>query len=183
MVDIEFKGDETPNKIEFRQGGILLSSAQNAMLIDYSGKVAYNIYYKAPGISTAGKLLAGALVAASTGIAAANAAKAGGVSPISYKSDDQRRAEINAKAFSDIANSGIGVMKQRFKATTATKNHLYILTKLEDGVGLVRINKDTGEKDGELVLRDKKPEYKIDEDFGVLYFKKNDKQIVAFDLR
>ncbi len=186
VADIQFKGDEVPNKIEFREGGILLSSAQNAMLIDYGGKEKYSVYFKAPGTSVAGKLLAGAVMAASAGMAAANAAQAGairGVTPIGYVSDEQRSAERSAKNFGSMATSAAAIMSQRFKATAATKNHLYILTKLDEGVGLVRINKDTGQKDGELVLKDKKPIYKIDEDFGVLYFKKEDKQIVAYDLR
>jgi len=184
VADIQFKGDEVPNKIEFREGNILLSSAQNAMLIDYSGKEKYSVYFKAPGTSVAGKLLAGAVMAASAGMAVANAAKAGairGLTPIG--SDEQRSAERSAENFGSIATSAAAVMSQRFKATAATKNHLYILTKLDEGVGLVRINKDTGQQDGELVLKDKKPIYKIDEDFGVLYFKKDDKQIVAYDLR
>jgi hypothetical protein len=74
-------------------------------------------------------------------------------------------------------------MTQRFKATAVTKNHLYILTKLDDGVGLVKLNKDTGKVDGEIILKDKKPVYKIDEDFGVFYFQKSDKEIIGYDMR
>ncbi|MCF8254801.1 MAG: hypothetical protein K9J84_09520, partial [Bacteroidia bacterium] len=85
---------------------------------------------------------------------------------------------------SSQAASGLGgEMSKKFRATEATKNHLYILTKLDDGVGLVKINKDNGQKEAELILKDKKPEYKVDEDFGVLYYKKENKLIIGFDLR
>jgi hypothetical protein len=186
IADIKFKEDENPNKIEFRAGGILLSASQNAMLVDYNGTVKYSAYFKAPGISTAGKLLAGAVMAASMGVAAGNAAQAGmmaGSSPGLYKSDAQKRAESNASNAAGVANASVAIMTQRFKATAATKNHLYILTKLDDGVGLVKLNKDTGKVDGEIILKDKKPVYKIDEDFGVFYFQKSDKEIIGYDMR
>lgn len=185
IADIKFKEDENPNKIEFREGGILLSASQNAMLVDYNGTVKYAAYFKAPGTSLAAKLLAGAVMVASTGVAAGSAAKAGlasGLSP-NYKSDEQRRAESNASSAAGVASSAAAIMQQRFKATAATKNHLYILTKLDDGVGLVRLNKDTGKSDGEIILKEKKPEYKIDEDFGVFYFKKSDNEIIGYDIR
>ncbi|MGC8865692.1 MAG: hypothetical protein ACP5O2_08230 [Bacteroidales bacterium] len=74
-------------------------------------------------------------------------------------------------------------MGKRFKATEATKDYLYMLTMLDSGVGLVRIKKSDGTKDKEFLLNDKKPEYKLDEDFGVLYYKSGNSEIKAFDLR
>ncbi len=171
VCDLEFKGGEMPQKIEFREGGILLSSNQNAMLVDYDGNIKYQAFYKASGASLAAKLAAGALMVASTGMAAGNTAQAGmmqGANPM-YKSDEQRRAESNAKAYGNIANSAAAVMSQRFSATAATKNSLYIQTSLDDGVGLIRMNKDTGKPDAQIVTKDKKPEYLVDEDFGVFY--------------
>lgn len=81
------------------------------------------------------------------------------------------------------ANGAMNEMNKKFKATAGTKNHLYILTKLDDGIGLVKLNKDTGKKDAELILKDKKPEYKVDDEYGVLYYKKDKKLIIGFDLR
>jgi hypothetical protein len=186
IADINFKEDEKPNKIEFREEGILLSASQNAMLIDYNGTAKYSAYFKAPGTSVAGKLLAGAVMAASMTAAAGSAAKAGMLdsqTPGIYKSDEQRRAESNAASAAGVAGSAAAIMTQRFKATAATKNHLYILTKLDDGVGLVKLNKDTGKVDGEIILKDKKPVYKIDEDFGVFYFQKSENEVIGYDMR
>lgn len=185
VCDIAFKGDENPSKIEFRESGILLSSNQNAMLVDYDGNVKYSVFYKAPGTSIAGKILAGAVMAASVAAGAANAAKAGmmqGASPL-YVEDEEARAASNAKSFSGMAGSAAAIMKQRFSATAATKNSLYIQTSLDDGVGLIRLNKDTGKPDGQIVTKDKKPEYQVDEDFGVFYFLKSDNTIIGYDLR
>jgi hypothetical protein len=77
----------------------------------------------------------------------------------------------------------LGEMNKKFRATKETKDFLYVLTKLDDGIGLVKLKKDTGEKTADLVLKDKKPEYEVDESYGVLYFKKDKKQIVSYDLR
>ncbi|QOI97446.1 MAG: hypothetical protein HRU69_08065 [Flammeovirgaceae bacterium] len=185
VCDIAFKGDENPSKIEFREAGILLSANQNAMLVDYDGNVKYSVFYKAPGTSIAGKLLAGAVLAASVAAGTANAAKAGmmqGASPF-YVEDEEARASNNAKSFSGMAGSAAAIMKQRFSATAATKNSLYIQTSLDEGVGLIRLNKDTGKPDGQIITKDKKPEYLVDEDFGAFFFLKSDNTIIGYDLR
>jgi hypothetical protein len=185
VCDIAFKGDENPSKIEFRESGILLSSNQNAMLVDYDGNVKYSVFYKAPGTSIAGKLLAGAVMVASATVSTANAAKAGymqGASPL-YVEDSERQAASAAKSWSGVANNAAAIMTQRFSATTATKNSLYIQTSLDDGVGMVRLNKDTGKPDGQIITKDKKPEYLVDEDFGVFFLLKSDNTIIGYDLR
>ncbi|MFN3839311.1 MAG: hypothetical protein ACK4RF_01270 [Cyclobacteriaceae bacterium] len=185
VCDIAFKGDENPSKIEFRESGILLSSNQNALLVDYDGQTKYDVFYKAPGTSIAGKLLAGAVMAASATAGVANAAKAGMMQGAThfYAEDEEKRAASNAKSFSGVASSAASAMNQRFSATTATKNSLYIQTSLDEGVGLIRLNKDTGKPDGQIVTKDKKPEYLVDEDFGAFYFLKSDNTIVGYDLR
>lgn len=168
IMDINFKEDETPTKIEFRESGILISASQNNLLISYEGSIIYESYYKAPGQSLAAKIALGAL--------AATLASQGLNQEMAGNSKD-------AKASNAAANGMGNEMSKKFRATGVTKNHLYILTKLNDGIGLVKLNKDTGKVEAELILKDKKPEYKVDEDQGVLYYKKENKLVVGFDLR
>ena len=73
-------------------------------------------------------------------------------------------------------------MLRRFKATAATQDAQFILTKLEEGVGLVKIDKDSGEVEKEIILKDKKPEYQVDDFGGILYYKANNSTIYAYDL-
>ncbi len=80
------------------------------------------------------------------------------------------------------SGASVAEMLKRFEATAATENAQFVLTKLDDGVGLVKLNNDTGAKEKEIVLKDKKPEYQVDELAGVLYYKANDKTIYAYDL-
>ncbi|GIV37278.1 MAG: hypothetical protein KatS3mg032_1657 [Cyclobacteriaceae bacterium] len=185
VCDIEFKGGENPSKIEFREGGVLLSSNQNALLVDYDGNIKYNVFYKAPGTSVAGKLLAGAVMVAGAAAGAASAAQAGmmqGATPF-YVEDEEASAGRTAKAYSGVAGNAAAIMTQRFNATTATKNSLYIQTSLDEGVGLVKLNKDTGKPEGQIITKDKKPEYLVDEDFGIFYFLKSPKAVLGYDLR
>ena len=87
-----------------------------------------------------------------------------------------------AKGFSQLGSASFSAMSKRFKASAATQNDKFILTKLSSGVGLVKLNKDDGEKEKEILLKDKKPEYKIDEVERVLYYKVNKNTIYAFKI-
>uniref|UniRef100_UPI00404B22A2 hypothetical protein n=1 Tax=Flavobacterium sp. TaxID=239 RepID=UPI00404B22A2 len=167
IADLEFEGDETPTKIEFRDSGILLGAKQNNLLLSYDGKIIYKSYYKAPGQSLAAKIALGALT-----VAAASAGNASTDMGYGKRNDNLKGA-----------NGAMGEISKRFSATKETKNFLFVLTKLDDGVGLVKLNKDDGSKISELLLKDKKPEYEVDDLFGALYFKNDKKQITSFDLR
>lgn len=85
-------------------------------------------------------------------------------------------------SFTQIATVSFQAMNKRFRATAATENAQFMLTSLDGGVGLVKVNKATGEIDKEILLKDRKPEYEVDELSGLLYYKAKDNQIVAFKL-
>ena len=97
----------------------------------------------------------------------------------SYGAQKQREADM----FQAIATVSFNEMAKRFKATSATKDAQFILTKLDDGVGLVKVNKDTGKIDKEILLKDKKPTYEVDDFGGMLYYQANGSTIYAYDLK
>lgn len=89
-----------------------------------------------------------------------------------------------ANAFANAAGASFAEMTRRFSATAATENTQFILTKLDSGdVGLVKVNKDSGTKEKEISLKDKKPEYEVDELGGYLYYKANNNTIYSYDLK
>ena len=151
----------------------------------------YHGYFKSPSQSGFVKVLSGAIAVASTGLAMAHAAKAGmnrtnsygDTNDLSNYNDYGKENKRAADMFASIGDAAFDLMSKRFKATAATENAQFILTKLDAGVGLVKVNKDTGKVDKEIVLKDKKPEYQVDEIAGVLYYKANDKTIYAYDLQ
>ncbi len=184
LAESKFEGKEDPTRVEIRDGGILLTSSQNMMMLDWEGNQGWHEYYRAPGKSAFGAILMGALAVAS---AAASTA--------SYMEANRNRNRLGyytstGEAYADLGDSmamatgaSVAEMLRRFKATSATKDSRFVLTKLDEGVGLVKLNKDTGSKEKEIILKDKKPEYQVDEFGGILYYKANGSSIFAYDLR
>jgi hypothetical protein len=184
FANYKFNEKEFPGSLTARDGGLLLTSSQNVMMLNFDGSQKFHEYYKSPGKSTAGKIFAGVMGVASAAVATSAAITAGANknSLGDYNSYGQR-AKIVQDGFSDIASVSFAEMSKRFKATSATENYQYILTMLDSGVGLVKINKDNGNKEKEVLLKDKKPEYEVDEIGGMLYYQKDGSTIYAFDLQ
>lgn len=182
LAESKFDGKEAPSHIEIRDGGILLTSDQNMLLMDWNGGKQWQEYYRAPGKSAMGAILAGvsAIAAATAATAAANSSMNNRLQ--GYDSQADREADL-AGGLAMATGASISEMLKRFKATAATENDQFILTKLDDGVGLVKLSKDTGKVDKEIVLKDKQPEYIVDEIGGILYYKADNNSIFAYDLK
>ncbi|NCO63885.1 MAG: PQQ-binding-like beta-propeller repeat protein [Flavobacteriales bacterium] len=191
FAKVNFDEKEVANTMQMRNGNVFLSSSQNVALLGSDGNQVFHEYYKSPSQSGFVKVLSGALAVASTGLAMAHAAKAGMNRTNSYGSSNDlsnyndygKENKLASDMFASIGDAAFDMMSKRFKATAATENAQFILTKLDAGVGLVKVNKDTGKVDKEIVLKDKKPEYQVDEIAGILYYKANDKTIYAYNLQ
>ncbi len=181
LAESKFDGKEAPTGIEIRSGGILLTSDQNMMMLSGEGTTNWHEYYRAPGKSAMGAILAGVTAVASAAGAAA-AANASVQNRIAKYDDLADRQSELAGGLAAASGASVAEMLKRFKATAATANAQFVLTKLDDGVGLVKLNKDTGALEKEIVLKDKKPEYQVDEVGGVLYYKADNNSIFAYDL-
>lgn len=189
LANCKFEEKEDPTTIQIRDGGIFLSANQNMAMVDFNGKEKYNVYHKSPGRSTFGKIMGGVLAVTSTALAVSMSASAGAnrtgfgsVNDLSSYNDYGKDAKRAADMFSGIASASFDYLSTRFKATSATENSQFILTKLNDGVGLVKVNKDSGKLDKEIILNDKKPEYEVDEFAGYLFYKANDKTVYTYNL-
>lgn len=178
----KFEGKEAPTLVDVRKGGILLTSDQNLTMLDWDGKESWHEYYRAPGKSAFGAIIAGVTaVASATGsVVAANSSVRNRIAK--YDAQADRDADL-AGGLAAASGASVAEMLKRFKATAATANAQFILTKLDDGVGLVKVNKDTGAKEKEIVLKDKKPEYQVDDRGGILYYKADNNTIFAYDLK
>lgn len=182
--DPNFEGKEDPTSISVRTDGILLTSEQNLTMLNFDGKEKWHTYYKAPGISTVGKVFLTTLAVASTAVSSAAAYQAGANrATLGPYHSETKRMEGYQESFGDIANASFQAMSKRFKATKATENASFILTNLDDGVGLVKVDKDTGKVVEEIVLNDKKPVYEVDDIEGVLYFQSKGNTISAYNLK
>ena len=183
LAESKFDGKEDPTKVEIRDNGILLTSDQNMLMLDWEGKTQWHEYKRAPGKSAFGAILAGVTAVASTAMASSAAYRAGmnrnSLGQYNSYGAQMKRAQ---DMFSAIGTASFNEMAKRFKATSATQNAQFILTKLDDGVGLTKLSKDSGNVEKEIILKDKKPDYQVDEFGGYLYYKATDKKIYTYNL-
>jgi hypothetical protein len=182
--DIKFEGKEVPTNLEIRDGGILLTSSQNLEMLDFQGGADWDVYHRAPGKSAIGVIMMASLVLASTTVAVSESASAGymkGSGVPSYNRAVQQH-ETNADNAAAIADVAFAEMTKRFKATKATENASFILSKIDGGVALIKVDKDSGKTLNEIVIKDKDPIYEVDEIEGILYFKSKGSTINAYKL-
>ncbi|WP_203257771.1 outer membrane protein assembly factor BamB family protein [Hyunsoonleella ulvae] len=184
LATFKFEEKEHPSSMDIRGGGILLSSDQNLMMLDFDGSEKFHEYFRSPGKSALAVALLAATAVASTAMAMDASARAGANRNYlgqynQYGAQMKRTADM----FTAIGTASFNEMARRFKATAATENAQFILTKLDNGAGLVKINKDTGVAEKEILLKDKKPTYEVDEFGGYLYYLANSNTIYAYDLK
>lgn len=188
LSNIKFEEKESPNTMAIKNGNIFIGSSQNMMLLDNDGKEIYHSYQKSPGKSGFMKVVGGVVAAASLVATVSTAAAAGmnnnGISTNNLRNynDYGKEAKRASDMFASISDASFKMMSERFKASSATENAQFVLTNLDSGVGLVKVNKDTGKIDKEILLKDKKPEYKVDEYGGYLFYKANDDTIYTYNL-
>ena len=179
----KFGEKEMPSSIEMRGDNILLSSSQNMMLLDKDGKQIYHEHFKSPTKSGFMKILSGAIAVTSMAMAASSAYNAGANrSAMGRYNSYGKQMDTYSKGFSQIAGASFGAMSKRFKASAQTKNDKFILTKLKSGVGLVKLDKDSGKTLKEILLKDKKPTYKVDDVERILYYKAGKSTIYAYKI-
>lgn len=183
LASYKFEEKENPTKFEIRKDGLLLSSDQNVMMLNFDGSKKFQEYYKSPGKSTFAKIAFGVLAVASVAMASAASYEAGmNKNSIGQYNDYGAQKNRESEMFSAIGTVAFKEMARRFKATSATKDAQFTLSSLDDGVGLVKLDKDTGKPIKQLILNDKKPEYEVDEWGGYLYYKASGNTINAYDL-
>lgn len=183
LANYKFNEKENPTSFEVRENGLLLTSSQNLLMLDFEGKEVFHEYYKSPGQSTFAKIALGALAVASTAMAADASFRAGANrNTIGQYNRYGAQMKRTADMFSAIGTASFNEMAKRFKASSATENDQFILTKLDDGVSLVKVNKDSGEVGKTILLKDKKPMYEVDDFGGYLYYLANGTTIYAYNL-
>lgn len=184
LANYKFEGKENPTGLTVRDKGLLLSSEQNIMMLNFDGSEQFKAYYRAPGKSAFAVVVLGALTLASTAAAMSAEVRAGAnKNYLGQYNAYGKRMKHTADAFAAIGTASFNEMAKRFKATSATENARFILTKRDEGVGLVKVNKDTGNVENEIILKDKKPEYKVDDFGGYLYYIAKRSVVYAYDLK
>ncbi len=183
---VDFNGKEDPTSLQVREGGVLLTSDQNATLYGNDGKVIWHSYNKAPGKTGMGKVLSGLGGLAASMMAAAEMSRSAQLSYAKgyYGSTDPgldrdiKNASANAANFAGAAASSFASIGKRFKATKQANDFMAVLTALggnneAKNSGAVIVSKVDGKIISSIMLGDKTPDYKLDE-LGRMIFQKSD---------
>jgi len=181
-----FQGDESPEQIQLINGGYLLSSSNNMIMLNTDGSVRWSQYWKAPGMSLAAKIALRALQAAAA-YAAAKSSMNSGLSRSPYGG-----ATAQSKMYAEQASAWGGVMasagasaQQKFKATLSKGDLVMVLTLVgeggqKDASGLVKVDRTTGKELGSLLLSNKEPMYDYDAITGQIFYRADKKTIVSY---
>ncbi len=189
-VPVQFQGKEKPKDVEITSNGILITSDQNLALISKDGKIVFNQYYPAPGVSDFRKalLIASAVRAAYYTAAFTAYSAAFGATSQSINVKDpgsQATKDVTAdisRVFGSAAVTGAGytatyikMATQRFKATTQAQEYMLIMTtETKKDSKLIQVSKADGKVMTTIPLgKDKQPVYDVDMVEGKLYYMKD----------
>jgi len=181
-IDKEFKEDEVPAQIELVEGGYLLSSSNNLMMLEKDGSVRWHKYWDVPEMSMAAKIALRTIQMAAAMAAGANqaaSAQAGWTS-------DKRYFEQQAKNWSEAADEAGAAASRKFTATKSRGDIQVVLAVIgkggqKKGAGLVKVDRKTGEELATMLLGDKEPIYDFDPISGQIFYKADKKQIISYD--
>lgn len=197
---IKFKGDgkDFPSVLEPVEGGYFLANQQNYLKINYDGRIAYQGYHRRPGTpmwlrrASAGALKVVTAVAISVlsyqlQNASIEAYYNGNMSRATASDMVQTYSVRNPNNPLFVTGGAMFIafdrIAERRNATLSLQDEMLLLSRLETGdVGLLRIEKITGEETGSLIIRDKSPEYAVDAVASLLYYFPNRKRIEVFEM-
>jgi outer membrane protein assembly factor BamB len=178
---VDFNEKETPDNLEFTGSNFVLSSSQNMLGFDESGRVQFQQHWASPKISLAGRIAMRTMQVAIVAMAAANAyAEGASTGPMGYQSMASRQYGIQREFFEDMSGAFGQVANQRFKASSSKGIYSFVLTDVGGGVGLVKVDKVSGKETGKIVLNDKEPVYDTDPENGMIFYKPTKKEVYGY---
>lgn len=164
------------NVTKLANGKVVVRGRQHLLAFDPASQgIAWSTYYAAPGA-------AGWEMGVMTALTAVqglyyNASYASGQSSLSSASGNVSKSLNDFDKFQN----------KRYSATQTGQQLVYILTRVEEGkdkgVGLMAIDLATGDSVGQVLLKDKDPEYSVDDVMGRLFYVSGKSEITAFNLR
>ncbi|MFX0556964.1 hypothetical protein ACOCEA_09200 [Maribacter sp. CXY002] len=195
-VALSFQGKESPKRIEIIQDGIFIYSDQNVAKYGFDGALQFQQYYEAPKdsgwkrallyatsiraayVGASSYYISGALAAAQNDIRQENAVAGELVNEIS-------------DAYGDLGNTAssyaVNAFKQanaRKKATKIGRDFMFVMSKKEKDIVLLKVSKITGNVEGEINLgKDREPIYALDDITGQVYYRKTDKELTSYQAR
>lgn len=195
-VELQFEDKESPSSLEILEDGIFIHSDQNVAKFNFDGSLVYQEYYAAPKeagwkrallyassiraayIGAASYYVSGAMASAENDVRQKDAAAGALVSQIgdSY-------GELG-NAASSYAIEGFKQANARLKATKQGRDFMFIMSKQENDIVLLKVSKKTGEIEGEINLgKDREPLYAVDDITGQVYYQTGNATLTSYMAR
>lgn len=188
-LPMQGKGESLRTLFERSDGSLVTWSSQNVLGLDpSSGNVLWKQHYPPPPITGLQAVAGVALMAAAATSAAASGATyastsyqdAGSYTVVTTTTNTE--TSQNFAAMSSAFGAAAGEVMTRAKASKSAENSYFILTKLEDGVGLVRVSLDDGSELARIPLGTREPDYQIDEYDGRLFLLRDAKTLEGWSI-
>lgn len=187
---------KTPLQAEAVDAGYFLFTESHASLVDRSGKLVYTKYFEPMtqvdlvGLGQQMANFAGVDVDIAGSMAGiedlkslSNGAMPGRTAGNQAGGNAERRKIVSAQV---SVNGGpsqeiFNVMDERYTNSQLTREHMF-LTAQDGGKFIYRVNKNTGEVDRKIELKDKNPGYVIDEIDGRVYVIEKNKVVTGYSM-
>jgi hypothetical protein len=194
--ELKFLGGESPRNLEVLEDGIFIHSDQNVAKFGFDGTVKFQQYYPAPrepGWKRAllyAEAIRGAYIGATSYY----------VSGVMASAEDEVRQEdaiagevVNqlgnayeelGDAASDYAVNAFKQANARYKATLSGRDFMFIMSKLEKNVALLKVSKLTGKVEGTIDLgKDREPIYAVDDITAQVYYRSEDNTLTSYKVQ
>ncbi|MGB5668593.1 MAG: PQQ-binding-like beta-propeller repeat protein, partial [Maribacter sp.] len=196
QVELRFEGKESPSNLEILEDGIFIHSDQNVAKFNFDGSLVYQEYYAAPkeagwkrALLYASSIRAAYIGAASYYVSGAMAAA---------ENDVRQKDEVTGELISQIGNAygelgnaassyaGAAFRKAnaRLNATKQGRDFMFIMSKQEKDIVLLKVSKTAGNVAGEINLgKDREPLYAVDDITGQVYYQTGDTALTSYMAR
>ena len=185
-----------PKNLEILDDGIFIHSDQNVAKFGFDGKVKFQEYYpapKEPGWKRA-LLYAAAVRGAYIGVSSYYACGA----MASIEGDVRKEDEIAGEIVNQVGNAygelgaqatgyALTAFQQantRLKATQSGRDFIFIMSKRDKNIELLKVSKASGKIDGLIDLgRDREPIYAIDDITGQVYYRADENVLTSYQVK
>ncbi len=166
---------DVPVAVNLSGGRIVVQGKQHLLGFDPQTKTSnWSLFYAAPSDGFA-NIAMFAVTAAAAVYGNAQVAASGGMGSSGYSSgvDTIQSSLDRYNRYTEKAAARAGSSK-------SSERYTYILTKVEKDIGIVGVNLVSGETDRQLVLKEKEPDYTVDEQSNRIFHFKNKDSVVAY---
>jgi outer membrane protein assembly factor BamB len=167
---------DVPVAVNLRpDGGVVVQGKQHLLGFDPVTKTSnWSLFYAAPS-EALGNIAMFAVTAAAALAGNAQAATSGGIGTSGYSSG-VNTIHSNLGSYNAYTEKAA----RRAGGSKSSAAYTYILTKVEKDIGVVGVNLATGETDREIPLKEKEPDYTVDEPMNRVFHFKGKSLVVGY---